>query len=82
MPSTRMSKPQPDADADATTDVIAGLRERLAHAGTLNHPAVRCELRKLDELLISQLDQTGHAPGRHRSPVSATAVITLPARRR
>lgn len=84
MPTTRMGKPRPVADADttATTAVIAGLRDRLARAGTLNHPAVRCELRKLDELLISQLDQAGHAPGRHRSPVGATSVVTLPARTR
>ena len=74
MPASRANKPAADttADVSATTTVIAGLRSRLACAGTLNHPAVRCELRKLEELLLSQLDQAGHKPGRHRSPASAT----------
>jgi hypothetical protein len=55
MPSSCTTKPGPDAKAAATTTVIAGLRNRLAHAGTLDHPAVRYELRKLEELLLSQL---------------------------
>ena len=71
MPASRGIKPGADTEADATTTEIACLRDRLARAGLLNHPAVRCELRKLDELVISQLDQAGHRPGRHRSPVSA-----------
>jgi len=70
MSVSRTIKPGADADADATTTEIACLRDRLAGAGILDHPAVRCELRKLDELVISQLDQAGHAPGRHRSPAS------------
>jgi hypothetical protein len=77
MPTSRTTQPgantDADTDADATTTVIAGLRNRLARTGTLNHPAVRCELRKLEELLLGQLDQAGHKPGRHRSPVSATS---------
>ena len=75
MPASRTTKPMADAadaDAAATTTVIAGLRNRLARAGTLDHPAVRCELRKLEELLLIELDQAGHKPGRHRSPVGAT----------
>ena len=75
MPASRTTKPvadATDADAAATTTVIAGLRNRLARAGTLDHPAVRCELRKLEELLLIELDQAGHKPGRHRSPVGAT----------
>jgi hypothetical protein len=74
MSPSRTTNPEVDADAEAvaTTTVIAGLRNRLARAGTLNDPTVLCELRKLEELLLSQLDQAGHAPGRHRSPVSAT----------
>ena len=71
MPASRTIKPGADADAAATTTEIACLRDRLARAGILDHPAVRCELRKLDELVISQLDQAGHTPGRHRSPASA-----------
>ena len=74
MPTSPAASPGTDADADAaaTTTAIAGLRNRLSRAGTLGHPAVRCELRKLEELVLSQLDQAGHKPGRHRSPVSAT----------
>jgi hypothetical protein len=73
MTASRPTKPGIDTDAETTTTVIAGLRNRLARAGTADHPAVQCELRKLDELLIIQLDQAGHTPGRHRSPISATA---------
>lgn len=75
MPASRATKPvvDPDAHAATTTTVIAGLRSRLARAGTLDHPAVRCELRKLEELLLIELDQAGHKPGRHRSPVGASA---------
>jgi hypothetical protein len=71
MPASPTTSPA-DADVAATTTAIAGLRSRLSRAGTLGHPAVRCELRKLEELLLSQVDQAGHRPGRHRSPVSAT----------
>ena len=71
MPATRTAKP--GTDADATTSVIARLRNQLGHAGVIDHPSVRRELRKLDELLLSQFDQTaGAKPGRHRSPVGAT----------
>jgi len=73
MPATRTIKRGTDTDAETTTTVIAGLRNRLARAGTADHPAVQRELRKLEELLISQVDEAGHPPGRHRSPVSATA---------
>lgn len=74
MPASRTTKSGTDADAHAaaTTTVIAGLCSRLSRAGTLDHPSVRCELRKLEELLLSQPDHAGHKPGRHRSPVSAT----------
>ena len=71
MPVSHTTKVSADADADATTTVIAGLRNRLARVGTMDHPAVRCELRKLEEFLASQFDQPGHAPGRHRSQVNA-----------
>ena len=62
--------------------MIAGLRNRLAHSVTLDHPAVWCELRNLEELLLSQLHQAGHKPGRHRSrsarsPASQLATLTL-----
>jgi hypothetical protein len=69
MPATRTTKS--GSDADATTTVIARLRNQLANAGIIDHPSVRRELRKLDELLLSQFDQAGHTPGRHRSPIGA-----------
>jgi hypothetical protein len=69
MAATRTAKP----DADATTTVIARLRNQLGTAGILEHPSVRRELRKLDELLLSQFDQDGYKPGRHRSPIGAAA---------
>lgn len=71
MPATRTTKPVADTDAAATSTVIAGLRDRLTNAGTLDHPSVRCELRKLEELLITQADYVGHKPGRHRLPGAA-----------
>jgi hypothetical protein len=71
MPATRTAKP--GTDADATTSVIAGLRNQLGHAGIIDHPSVRHELRKLDELLLSQFDQAaGYKPGRHRSSIAAS----------
>jgi hypothetical protein len=69
MPATRTAK----TDADATSTVIARLRNQLGHAGVIEHPAVRRELRKLDELLLTQFDQADHKPGRHRSTVAVTA---------
>ncbi|HET7012505.1 MAG TPA: hypothetical protein VFI65_01250 [Streptosporangiaceae bacterium] len=60
-------------DADATTTVIARLRNQLGHAGVIDHPSVRRELRKLDELLLSQFDQADYKPGRHRSPIAVAA---------
>lgn len=68
MPATRTAKP--GTDADATTTSIAKLRNQLGNAAMMEHPAVRRELRKLDELLLSQHDQAGHKPGRHRSPIA------------
>ncbi len=73
MPASRTPKPGADTDADTATTQIAGLRNRLARGGIVNHPAVQSELRKLEEMLISRLDQTGHKPGRHRSSVTVTA---------
>lgn len=74
MSASLTTKPAADADTDAaaTTTAIAGLRSRLAGTGALNHPEVRCELRKLEELLASHIDLAGHKPGRHRSPVCVT----------
>ncbi|HET7014065.1 MAG TPA: hypothetical protein VFI65_09145 [Streptosporangiaceae bacterium] len=62
---------QPDVDAEvaATTTAIAGLRRRLRSPGSLDHPSVRRELRKLaDEL--AELEDGKRRPGRHRSNVS------------
>jgi len=59
---------EPDSYADATTTAIAALRQRLSQPSALEHPAVCRELRKLEEQLMSQFDQGGRKPGRHRSP--------------
>lgn len=70
MPASRATKPGTDANIAATTTVIAGLCDRLARTETLEHPAVQSELRKLDDLIVSQLCQSGHRAGRHRSPAN------------
>jgi hypothetical protein len=58
-----------EAEAIATTTAIAGLRRRLKNPGSLDHPSVRRELRKLaDEL--AELEDGKRRPGRHRSNVS------------
>jgi hypothetical protein len=54
------------AEADATTTAIAGLRRRLIRPGVFENPAVRRELRKLDELLAA-FEQAESNPGRHRA---------------
>lgn len=54
------------AEADATTTAIAGLRRRLLRPGMFEHPAVRRELRKLEELLAA-FEQAESSPGRHRA---------------
>lgn len=59
-----------DAEAHVTAMAIAGLRRRLKHPGTLEHPAVLRELRKLDEQITTLLEQADPVPGRHRSPTS------------
>ena len=50
----------PDADAAATSRVIATLRRQLRHQDILKHPAVSRELRKQ---LTAQLTETGQASG-------------------
>jgi hypothetical protein len=57
-----------DAEAAAASTAIAGLRWRLRRQSTLEHPAVRRELRKLDEQLAARLERAGSTPGRHRFP--------------
>ena len=54
------------AEVAATTTAIAGLRRRLTHPGMFDHPMVRGELRKLEELLAA-FEQAGRSPGRHRA---------------
>lgn len=54
------------AEVAATTTAIAGLCRRLAHPGMFEHPLVRGELRKLEELLAA-FEQAGRSPGRHRA---------------
>jgi hypothetical protein len=58
-----------EAEAIAITTAIAGLRRRLKRPGSLDHPSVRRELRRLaDEL--AELEDGKRRPGRHRSNVS------------
>jgi len=54
------------AEADAATTAIAGLRRRLIRPGVFENPAVRRELRKLDELL-AEFEHAERSPGRHRA---------------
>lgn len=70
MLASHTTKPGTDPDVAAATTVIAGLRDRLARTETFEHPAVQCELRKLEDLLVSHLGQSAHKPGRHRCPAS------------
>ena len=61
-----------DAEASAASTAIAGLRWRLRRQSTLDHPAVRSELRQLEQQLAAQFERAGRAPGRHRCPDSAS----------
>src|SRR5579859_1408419 len=54
------------AEAAATTTAIAGLRRRLTRPGIFENPAVRRELRKLEEMLAAY-EQAETNPGRHRA---------------
>lgn len=54
------------AEVAATTTAIAGLCQRLSRPGLCDHPNVRHELRKLEELLAT-FEQAGRSPGRHRA---------------
>jgi hypothetical protein len=47
---------------------IAGLRRRLRHPDTREHPDVKLELRKLELDLVNQAEEGGGPPGRHRYP--------------
>jgi hypothetical protein len=57
-----------DAEASAASTAIAALRWRLRRQSTLEDPAVRRELRELEQQLAAHFEQDGCAPGRHRSP--------------
>ena len=59
-----------DIDAAAASTVIAKLRHLLRSQDILEHPAVSCELRKLEEQLAAQLTGAAHASGRHRITAS------------
>jgi hypothetical protein len=62
-----------EAEAAATTTAIAGLRRRLKRPGSLDHPSVQRELRKLADELVALEDGKRH-PGRHRSNVTRLPV--------
>lgn len=68
-PGNGQDRPQAavEAEAAATATVIAGLRWRLRQQETLEHPKVLDELRKLEEQVALQLEQSGRTPGRHRA---------------
>ncbi len=57
-----------DAEASAASTAIAALRWRLRRQSTLEHPAVRRELRLLEQQLAAHFERDECAPGRHRSP--------------
>ena len=57
-----------DFEAAITSAAIAGVRRRLKRNG-IEHPSVRRELGKLEDLLIALFEQAGR-PGRHRSQAS------------
>jgi hypothetical protein len=67
--------PQADVEdeAAATSTAIAGLRRRLKRLGSLEHPSVRRELRKLAEE-VAELEDSKRRPGRHRSNVTRLPV--------
>jgi len=61
-------RPAADTDAEATATVIAGLCWRLLQRPeALEHPTVRRELRKLEELITDLAGHAGPNQGRHRS---------------
>jgi hypothetical protein len=62
-----------DAEVAAATSAIAALGRRLRRQSTLEHPAVSCELRKLEEQLAAQLDRAGRALGKHRLPAGRSS---------
>ncbi len=64
--------PQPDIEVAATTSAIAGLRRRLRRLGLIEDPALRRELRKLEEQLAALFEQAGRV-GRHRVPDGKTS---------
>src|SRR5690348_5114494 len=57
-----------EVEAAAMSTAIAGLRRRLKRHG-IEHPSVRRELGKLEELLTTLFEQAGR-PGRHRRQAS------------
>jgi hypothetical protein len=55
-----------DSEAEAAATAIAGLRRRLRRPGTLEHPAVKHELRMLEEQVFITVEATAH--GKHAFP--------------
>jgi len=64
-PDGRDWRADPEAEATATATAIAGLRRRLRRPGTLEHPAVKHELRMLEEQVFITVQATMH--GKHES---------------
>ena len=61
-----------EAEAAATVTAIAGLRWRLRRPGTLKHPAVMHELRKLEKQIIAADQADDATPGKHRYSLAET----------
>jgi hypothetical protein len=65
-PKEAHSAADAEAEAAITTAAIAGLCRLLAGPGVAEHPLVRRQLGKLEDLLAA-IEQAGHSPGRHRA---------------
>ena len=66
-PAGQDAPADPEAEAAATATAIAGLRRRLRRPGTLEHPAVKHELRMLEDQVFVTVQATAH--GKHRFPL-------------
>ena len=73
-PAGQDAPADPEAEAAATATAIAGLRRRLRRPGTLEHPAVKHELRMLEDQVFVTVQATAH--GKHRSPLRPRAGMT------
>jgi hypothetical protein len=66
-----------DAETEETVIAIAGLRWRLTRHGSLQDPRIQRELRKLEQDVLTQFEQTAPSSGRHRSEAGRTRSCPL-----